>query len=200
MGSCGVRWYQRDVDSSGYLQSFLVRCEFGSTYSRKIFGCRISLYSICKIIQDCILNVRQLRRGCNLRISHDNLLDSVRGPAGLTAGGTVIYTYPAIYKVMCIMDVEHFPIDQQICELDVLSSLQRLRLLLAPASDLQLGLQLRQASARGRHSLSPAALQSQHRMVPGGSHHLHSAIQPRGHPGPSVCPSFQSSLDALVCR
>ncbi|CAJ0583608.1 unnamed protein product, partial [Mesorhabditis spiculigera] len=54
-------------------------------------------------------------------LDHADLLQHVRIPVKINYTGKVVYTYPAIYNVMCTLGIQDFPFDDQACVLRVAS-------------------------------------------------------------------------------
>ncbi|KHJ84180.1 hypothetical protein OESDEN_16110 [Oesophagostomum dentatum] len=55
------------------------------------------------------------------RLDHQELLHSVRSPVRIDYTGRVTFSYPAIYSVMCRINVAKFPFDTQKCHLRIAS-------------------------------------------------------------------------------
>ncbi|EYB94308.1 hypothetical protein Y032_0173g411 [Ancylostoma ceylanicum] len=54
-------------------------------------------------------------------LDHQELLHSVRSPIRISHTGRITFSYPAIYSVMCRINVAKFPFDTQKCDLRIAS-------------------------------------------------------------------------------
>ncbi|KAL6724582.1 hypothetical protein Aduo_019460 [Ancylostoma duodenale] len=54
-------------------------------------------------------------------LDHQELLHSVRSPIRISHTGRITFSYPAIYSVMCRINVAKFPFDTQRCDLRIAS-------------------------------------------------------------------------------
>lgn len=54
-------------------------------------------------------------------LEYNNLLENIRAPVKIYSNGRVVYSYPALYTVMCHIEIEKFPFDEQRCSFDIAS-------------------------------------------------------------------------------
>uniref|UniRef100_A0A0K0F3Z4 Proton-gated ion channel subunit pbo-6 (inferred by orthology to a C. elegans protein) n=1 Tax=Strongyloides venezuelensis TaxID=75913 RepID=A0A0K0F3Z4_STRVS len=54
-------------------------------------------------------------------LEYVNLLENIRMPVKIYFDGRVVYSYPALYTVMCHIEIERFPFDEQQCSFDIAS-------------------------------------------------------------------------------
>uniref|UniRef100_A0A0N5A6J6 Neur_chan_LBD domain-containing protein n=1 Tax=Parastrongyloides trichosuri TaxID=131310 RepID=A0A0N5A6J6_PARTI len=54
-------------------------------------------------------------------LEYINLLENIRQPVKIYSNGRVVYSYPALYTIMCGIEIAKFPFDEQECSLDIAS-------------------------------------------------------------------------------